>query len=187
MTGRPDEPQLRAWMHAAIAGDGAAQAQLLSALAPRLRAFFRSRGTRPEDAEDLVQETLIAVHTKRALYDPGQPLTAWVYAIARYRLIDRWRRDGRRGVQIPIDTCENQLAAEEHEAGDPVRDVATLLASLPAKQRRAIELVKLAGQSVREAADATGWSESDIKVSVHRGIKALARLVADAPGPGSQP
>jgi RNA polymerase sigma-70 factor (ECF subfamily) len=175
-----DEPKLKAWMLAACDGDSRATAQLLQALAPRLRAFFRAKGCSVADAEDLVQETLIAVHTKRAMYDPAQPLLAWVYAIARYRLIDAWRRTGRRGVAVPVDDYLDILASEQTEAGDPSRDVATLLGQLPDKQRRAIELVKLSEHSVREAAGITGWSESDIKVSVHRGLKALSRLVAGA-------
>jgi RNA polymerase sigma-70 factor, ECF subfamily len=175
---QPDERQLRAWMLAACEGDSRATAELLRALAPRLRAFFRAKGCGVADAEDLVQETLIAVHTKRAMYDPDQPLLGWVYAIARYRLIDAWRRTGRRGIAVPVDDYSEFLAAELPEAGDPSRDVATLLGLLPDKQRRSIELVKLSEHSVREAAGITGWSESDIKVSIHRGLKALSRLVA---------
>jgi RNA polymerase sigma-70 factor, ECF subfamily len=182
-----EEAQLHSLMLLAQMGDSMAARDLLGGLAPRLRAFFRGKGTNAEDSEDLVQETLIAIYTKRAMFDPGQKLLAWAYAIARYRMIDRWRRTGRRGPHLAIEDHENVLAAELPEAGDPSRDVARLLANLPAKQRQIIELVKLQDLSLQEAADRTGLSLSDIKISIHRGMKALMRLVAnpDPAAPGS--
>lgn len=175
-----DELKLQQWMQAAQAGDEAAVASLLTALTPRLRAFFRGKGANLSDAEDLVQETLIAVHTKRDMFDLDQKLLAWVYAIARYRMIDRWRRTGKQGLNVPIEDHEHTLAAETPEAGDPSRDVARLLAQLPAKQRKAIELVKLQDLSIQEASERTGLTASDIKISIHRGMKALMRLVASS-------
>jgi RNA polymerase sigma-70 factor (ECF subfamily) len=125
----------------------------------------------------LVQETLIAIYTKRAMFDPDQKLLAWTYAIARYRMIDRWRRTGKRGLDLPIEDFEHALSAEETEAGDPSRDIARLLGDLPPKQRTSIELVKLKELSIAEASAQTGWSASDIKISIHRGLKTLMRLV----------
>jgi RNA polymerase sigma-70 factor, ECF subfamily len=177
-----DDIHLRQLMLDGIAGDSSAQSQLLHALAGRLRAYFRGRGLEMADAEDLVQETLIAIHTKRAMYDPGQPLLGWVYAIARYRLIDRYRREKRRGVQVPVEDWQDALAGDAPEAGDPSRDVARLMASLPEKQRRSIELVKLQEKSVAEAATLTGWSQSDIKISIFRGMKLLQKLVSSDDG-----
>jgi RNA polymerase sigma-70 factor, ECF subfamily len=181
-----DEAQVHQWMVLAQAGDGGATKNLLSALAPRLRAFFRGKGAGAEDAEDLVQETLIAIYTKRAMFDPGQRVLAWTYAIARYRMIDRWRGSRRRGHEMPIEDFEHVLAAQTPEAGDPQRDIARLLANLPAKQAKAIELVKLKDLSIAEACDLTGWSPSDIKISIHRGLKTLMALVGDTQMPVSR-
>lgn len=173
-----DETQLRAYLLAGLRGDEAAHRAFLSAAASLLRAFFRNRlRGQNEDAEDLVQETLVALHTRRDTYDPTYPLTAWMYAIARYRLIDHLRRTKRRGVHDSIDDHDIGEADPDIEASDAKRDVGVLLQKLPAKQRRAIELVKLEEKSVREAADLTGLSESDIKISIHRGMKALMRLM----------
>jgi RNA polymerase sigma-70 factor, ECF subfamily len=174
-----DEEQLHRWMVLAQGGNSGATSQLLTALAPRLRAFFRGKGAGPEDSEDLVQETLIAIHTKRAMFDPGQRLLGWAYAIARYRMIDRWRHTKRRGQELPIDDFEHVLMAQHTEAGDPKRDIARLLANLPDKQRQAIELVKIKDMSINEACVATGWSESDIKICIHRGMKTLMALVGE--------
>ncbi len=162
-----------------LSGDEAAHRLFLSEAAALLRAYFRNRlRGAPEDAEDLVQETLIALHTRRDSYDPQYPLTAWMYAIARYRLIDFLRRKKRRGQHSSIDDVEVGDADPHYEASDATRDVATLLDKLPAKQQQAIRLVKLEEKSVREAAELTGFSESDIKISIHRGLKALTRLMS---------
>jgi RNA polymerase sigma-70 factor, ECF subfamily len=174
-----DEDHLHRAMLQAQQGNGPATQVLLSGLAPRLRSFFRSKGATPEDSEDLVQETLIAIYTKRDMFDPSQRLLSWAYAIARYRMIDRWRHSKRRGHEIHIDLLENSLESEVHESGDPTRDIARLLATLPEKQRAAIELVKLKDMSIQEASDATGWSASDIKISIHRGLKSLMALVGE--------
>lgn len=176
-----DEAQLRAWLLAGLGGDAASHRAFLTEAAALLRAYFRNRlRGAPEDAEDLVQETLIALHTRRDSYDPAFPLTAWMYAIARYRLIDHLRRKRRRGPHDDIDDLDLGAPAPDYDASDARRDVITLLKQLPEKQRTAIRLVKLEEKSVREAADATGLSESDIKISIHRGMKALMRLMAEA-------
>ncbi|MGE0595021.1 MAG: sigma-70 family RNA polymerase sigma factor [Hyphomonadaceae bacterium] len=179
-----DEQQLRAWLLQGLAGDEAAHRAFLCAAASLLRAFFRNRlRGAPEDAEDLVQETLVALHTRRQSYDPAYPLTAWMYAIARYRLIDFIRRKKRRGIHVDLDGVDPGAPDQNIEASDASRDVAVLLAKLPPKQQQAIRLVKLEEKSVREAAALTGFSEPDIKISIHRGMKALMRLMAEEQAP----
>lgn len=174
------EAKLKALMLAGLGGDESAHRQLLAEISKHLRAYFRSRlHAFPEDAEDLVQETLIAIHTKRHTYDPSYPVTAWIYAIARYRLIDLYRRRKRRGVQVPIDDVDGLFAAADDAAADAKRDVAHLLTHLPEKQRAAIKLVKLEGLSIHDAAQNLGLSESDVKISIHRGLKKLSLLISE--------
>ena len=175
-----DETELRTLLLRGLAGDEAAHRAFLTAAAALLRGYFRNRlRGAPEDAEDLVQETLVALHTRRDSYDPAYPLTAWMYAIARYRLIDHLRRVKRRGPHASIDDFDPGADDPQIDASDARRDVTALLAKLPAKQQQAIKLVKLEEKSVREAADQTGFSESDIKISIHRGMKTLMRLMAE--------
>ena len=175
-----DEALLRELMLKGLAGDEAAHRRFLTEAAAVLRSFFRNRlRGAPEDAEDLVQETLIALHTRRESYDPSYPLTAWMFAIARYRLIDHVRR-ARHRAHVSLDGIEVGDVAPEYEATDAKRDVTTLLQKLPEKQATAIRLVKLEDKSVREAATLTGYSESDIKISIHRGLKTLMRLMSGA-------
>jgi RNA polymerase sigma-70 factor (ECF subfamily) len=174
------EQQIKALLMAGLAGDEAAHRAFLSLAAQHLRAFFRAKLSGGADAEDLLQETLIALHTKRDTFDPSYPATAWVYAIARYRLIDHFRRTKRRGVAVPVEDVEGELFAHaEADASDARKDVAELLSALPAKQRDAIRLTKLQDLPVQEAAAQLGLSVSDVKISVHRGMKTLMRLIGE--------
>lgn len=176
-----EEAALHALMVRGLAGDSAAYTALLRRLAEALRAYFRRRLFRQaHEAEDLVQDVLMAIHAKRATFDPSQRLTVWVYAIAQYKLIDYLRRARRRGVAVPIDG-ETELFAEAGD-GAASADVETLLGHLPEKQRQTIRLVKLEELSVREAAAKAGISESDVKVSVHRGMKKLSKIIKDGEG-----
>ena len=176
---RESESQLRAWMTGGLDGDAAAHAALLRALIPLLRAFFGRRlPGAGADVEDLVQETLLAVHEKRATYDRRRPFTAWLYAVARYRLIDHCRR---RRVTVSTEDLEEILVMGGFEEMTSARmDVERLLAGLSPKQARAIRSTHLDGFSVTEAARDAGIGESDLKVSVHRGLKALAARIRGA-------
>jgi RNA polymerase sigma-70 factor (ECF subfamily) len=174
------ETELRDLMLRGLAGDAAAHAELLKKLSGRFRAYFRRRLGDGDGAhtEDLVQETLIAIHVRRETYDPGQPVTAWVYAIARYKLIDHFRKKKRSGASVPIDDVDGLFADEQADAAAPSRDVAALLDQLPEQQAAAIRLTKIEELSVREAAARIGVTEGALKVSVHRGIRKLAALVS---------
>lgn len=174
---KPDYADLERLMRQAVAGDAHAYEMLLLALTQRLRPFFSARlQNRAADAEDLVQETLIAMHERRSSYNPAQPFTAWVYAIARYKLIDHLRRQRVR-MHIPIDDVEGLFAIECTDAGDAARDVAALLDQLPEQQRTALRLTRLAEQSTRDAAAASSMSETSIRVNAHRGLKRLIAFV----------
>lgn len=170
------EAQLKAWMTDGLDGNAAAHAALLRALVPLLRSFYRRRlRGADDDVEDLVQDTLIAVHTRRASYDRERPFTAWLYAIARYRMIDHFRR---RKVSVPIEDVEAILVAEGFEdAANSQMDVDRLLSGLSPKQARAIRDTHIEGLSIAEAAARADIGESDVKISVHRGLKALAAKI----------
>jgi RNA polymerase sigma-70 factor (ECF subfamily) len=173
------EPRLKALMVRGLEGDRAAHGQLLSELGGYLRAYYGRRlGPGAADLEDLVQEALLAVHLKRQTWDRTQLFTPWAYAIARYKLLDHFRRTGRRQA-VPLEDAGVLIAAGNPEEGAVRRDVATLLARLPARQRALIADVKLAGLSMEEAAAKAGMSVTATKVSVHRAMKALGREAGD--------
>jgi RNA polymerase sigma-70 factor, ECF subfamily len=170
------EAALKAQFLKGLDGDSAVYASCLSELSKLLRGFLRKRlAALPDEVEDLVQEVLIAIHNQRHTFDAAQPLTAWAHAIARFKLIDFFRRRGVRGEQVDIDdVAEELVASDDHGANDAKRDVLALLEELPAKHREAIHWVKIEGLSIAEAALKTGQSESSVKVNIHRGLKALA-------------
>lgn len=173
------ETQLRALLIGGLSGDEAAYHAFLKNLSTHLRGFLRVRLARlPDDVEDLVQETLLAVHNQRHTYDPGQPLTAWIHAIARYKLVDLLRRRaGREVLNDPLDEELEVFSFSDNDAADARRDLGKLLEQLPDRQRLPIVHMKLEGLSVAEAARATGMSEAAVKVGVHRGLKALSALI----------
>jgi RNA polymerase sigma-70 factor (ECF subfamily) len=166
------EPRLRGLMLAGLAGETGPYRKLLDELSGLLRAYYGRRAPPGMDAEDLVQETLIAVHSRRATYDPGQPFTAWAYAIARYKLIDALRR-GRAHLRAPLEDADALFVAPDAEAAMAGRDLDRVLARLPARTQALIRDVKITGLSTREAAAKHAMSESAVKVAVHRGLKAL--------------
>src|SRR6266550_66933 len=88
--------ELKALMVASLGGDAGAYRSLLDRLSSRLRAYYKGKlarvGRGATEAEDLVQEVLLAIHLKRHTYDTGEPFTPWVHTIARYKLIDYLRR-----------------------------------------------------------------------------------------------
>jgi RNA polymerase sigma-70 factor, ECF subfamily len=129
------------------------------------------------DAEDLVQETLIALHTRRHTYDRAQLLTPWVQAIARYKLVDYLRRTRASVRDVPVEEADDVWTPDAVAATDSTLDLEGLLAQVSPKMREAIRLVKLDGLSVHETATRTGTSPSAVKVSVHRGLKALSHLI----------
>ena len=169
------ELRLHALFVQGMGGDAGAYRAFLAATASHLRAFLRRRLQQwPDEVEDMVQECLLAIHNQRLSYEIEAPLTAWIHAIARYKLIDWLRRHARRdALHEPLDDAEPFADGADGNQADARRDLALLLAALPPKQRDAIVLTKIDGMSVREAAAALSMSEAAVKVSVHRGLKAL--------------
>jgi RNA polymerase sigma-70 factor (ECF subfamily) len=168
------EALLKGLMLLGLDGDARAHSQLLTLLSGRLRIYFAQRmSADAADLEDLVQETLIAVHTRRASYDRALAFTAWAHAIARYKLIDHWRRRKLRAT-IPIDDLADFLAAESARSDDGL-DLTRALGGLPDRQRGLVEAVKLDGQSLRDAGAGIGLSEGAAKVALHRALRTLAK------------
>ncbi len=159
----------------ALAGDEQPYRQLLKDIADRLRAYFGRRlGREHADIEDLVQETLLAIHQRRFTYDTARPFTAWLHAIARYKLIDHLRKNKIRA-SIPIEDADE--LAFETDVPEPTADrldVEQVLGELPTQTSRYIRAVKIEGRSIAEVSTDHGVSESAVKVAIHRGMKRLA-------------
>lgn len=169
------EADLQALFLLGQGGDAAAYHAFLKRLSMHLRAYVsRKLFGWPDEVEDLVQECLLAVHNQRHTYQREQPLTAWVHAIARYKLIDLLRaKSSREALHDPLDDELEIFAASETEARDAQRDLSGLLETLHDRHRLPIIHVKLEGLSVAETAQLTGMSEAAVKVGIHRGLKLL--------------
>lgn len=150
------------------AGDREAYRVLLDAAHAWLRRYFACRVALSQ-LDDLVQDTLLSVHRKRASYDPARPFLPWLAAIARYRWVDHLRRAYRdQADELFDDAC---LIDEEPAIAARI-SLDRLITHLPSGQAEAIELVKVAGHSVEEASQMTGQSVSLVKVNIHRGSEA---------------
>jgi RNA polymerase sigma-70 factor, ECF subfamily len=169
-------------MRAAIAGDEGSYRLLLESLSKHLRTTTRMRlaraGSGDRDVEDVVQETLLAIHLKRHTWRATDPIGPWIAAIARNKFIDVLRRRGRRA-ELPIDDeLEATLAAETQESGVSL-DVERVLSGLGERQREIIRMVSIEGHSARVAADRLGMSEGALRVALHRCLRTLAASLKD--------
>src|ERR1044072_6192811 len=124
-------------MRAAMNGDAAAYNRLLTTLAPAIRSVARRglgrAGIAIVEAEDVVQETLLAIHLKRHTWDPSLPLGPWVRAIARHKLIDALRRRGRRS-QVPREAVIDSPPADEQRSNLDRQDAEKLINELNGRQ-----------------------------------------------------
>lgn len=172
-----DDATLADLMRRSQGGDRQAYNVLLTESRMWLERFFRRR-VPPAQIDDLVQDVLLAVHRKRATWDPARAYLPWLAAIARYRWVDHLRKVYR--------SAEDELgdadAAEDSEEESTIARLSLdrLFVHLPRGQAEAIELVKIEGLSIRQASQRTGQSESLVKVNIHRGLKKLGKIIEKA-------
>jgi RNA polymerase sigma-70 factor (ECF subfamily) len=168
------ETQLGGLLRAALAGDEACYAEFLRSVADVVRLMARRKLSSAGSAEpeDVVQETLLAIHLKRHTWRPDTPLMPWIYAIARYKIIDVYRRRGRRA-EIDIDDYADTLPAETRETVS-AREVGKALAGLAEGQRSVVAAISVEGRTISETAEALGMKETAVRVALHRGLAAIA-------------
>jgi len=168
------ETELARLMRAAIAGDERAYTEFLRRAACLVRGFARRKVVQGGiDPEDIVQETLLAIHIKRHTWRDDTPVTPWLYAIARYKLIDAFRRRGRR-VEIEIGEIMETFAEPERETVSE-RDIGRVLETLAPGQRSVVAAVSVEGLSISETAKSLGMTETAVRVALHRGLTAIAQ------------
>jgi RNA polymerase sigma-70 factor (ECF subfamily) len=161
----------------ALDGDQAAYRSLLAGIVPHVRRQARravaGSGRGHAEIEDVVQETLLAVHLKRASWDRALPFTPWLNAVTRYKAIDMLRRRGARA-EVGLEAVAETVAAPE-AGGDDQLDAQRMLAALDGRQRLIVEQVSLAGRSAAEVGGQLGMSEGAVRVALHRALKRLAQ------------
>jgi RNA polymerase sigma-70 factor (ECF subfamily) len=185
------DQRLIACFERGVAGDAACYREFLVMVESMLRGYFRRRlSERAADVDDLVQEAVLAVHHRTHTFDGKAPVTVWIHAIARHKFIDLLRADTSRAALFEptgdaVADTAGSADSDSLAAWQAQWDVRRLLATLPLKQRVAIEAVKIDGLSTGDAARRTGLSESAVKVNVHRGLRALiARVATEKVGDG---
>ena len=166
-------------LRAANRGDARSYAEFLRAVAPIVRGIARSRGggLGPEACEDVVQETLLAIHQKRHTWQEDRPVRPWLYAIVRFKVVDTFRARGRR-VQLPVEDFADVLVAPE--AADPTEraDLERVIARLDPRSERIVRAIGLDGASVADTARSLSMTETAVRVALHRAMKRLATLRA---------
>jgi RNA polymerase sigma-70 factor (ECF subfamily) len=172
------EARLKPLMIAGLDGEAAQWRVFLTVLRPALHAYFQRRQFHGDaDVEDLVQDALLAIHSKRETWRRADPVTSWCFTIARYKLIDHLRKTGRARLVPLVD----DIPADDNdvEEGAVRQDLERLLATAPARQRTLIRDVRIEGYSLAEAGERAGMTEGAAKVSLHRAMKALMKRVGD--------
>jgi RNA polymerase sigma factor (sigma-70 family) len=177
------EPQWSTWLKTGNDGDERAYLCFLQSITPYLRGFLRKRCTQFSivvEVEDILQETLLAVHLKRETWDRNKLVGPWLSAIARNKLTDTLRRCGRR-LEIPLDDVIDYLIAEECVVDTESHTVEILMRSLTSRQQELVHALSLEGKSVRETAESLNMNEGAVRVGFHRSLKTMAALYRKGP------
>lgn len=164
-------------MRAAIGGDSAAYQRLLKDLSGALRGVVR-RGlggtvVAHGDAEDVVQEVILAIHMKRHTWDQTKPIGPWILAITRNKMIDEIRRRGRRS-EVPVDGLLDILEAPGQDDAINAYDARQVLDKLKGRSRDIVQAIAIDGHTARDVADRLGMTEVAVRVALHRSLKTLS-------------
>jgi RNA polymerase sigma-70 factor (ECF subfamily) len=166
-------------------GDNAAYRRLLREITPYLRTIARRHHRDARDTEDSVQDILLTIHVIRHTYDPARPIKPWLVAIARRRIIDRLRSQRRlaTGEKILAEESETFLepSTNSSEANSDGQEIHRAIGLLPDGQREAVTLLKIRELSLKEASAESGMSIAALKVSSHRALKSLKRILEKKP------
>lgn len=171
-----DGISLETLMRRAQQGDIESYTGLLKTITPVLRAFVVPRLGSVADAEDVVQNILLAIHRSGHTYDSDRPFKVWMFAIARHCLNEHLRKVYRRGrmPEINLDALAEEISAGDvTETRDRREYLYRILKILPERQRKIVVMMKIEGLSAEETAAALKMSVSAVKVAAHRAYKKL--------------
>jgi RNA polymerase sigma factor (sigma-70 family) len=170
-------PPLDDLLRASNRGDQRAYAAFLAAVTPIVRGIARARGAGlgPEACEDIVQETLLAIHQKRQTWREDAPVRPWLYAIVRFKVVDAFRARGRR-VHLAIDDFAEVLPADAGPDPTERSDAERVIGRLDPRSARIVRAIGLEGASVADVSAALDMTETAVRVALHRGLRKLAGL-----------
>jgi RNA polymerase sigma-70 factor (ECF subfamily) len=162
--------------------DPAVRDAMLAAI-PRLRAFANSLCRDVDQADDLVQETLLRACASISSFQPGSNMMAWLCTILRNRFYSEWRRR-RRAFDSIDDHAETMAEPPAQIARVEYLELRGALAKLRAEEREAVILIAASGFSYADAANICGCAEGTVKSRVHRARARLAELLSIEPSDG---
>lgn len=174
---KDERTDLETLLAAANAGDGKAFAAFLMAVMPIIRQVVRARGRGlPVDQhEDVIQDVLLAIHLKRQTWDPQTPVRPWLYAVARYKVVDAFRRRGSH-IDLPVDDFADIIAQDEHREPLLERDTTRMLAQIDPRSAAIVRAIGLDGDGPAEVGARLSMSDGAVRVAFHRAVKKLAAL-----------
>ncbi|MEP6828622.1 MAG: sigma-70 family RNA polymerase sigma factor, partial [Aestuariivirga sp.] len=150
--------------------------QVIAAI-PSLRAFGLSLTARGDQADDLVQETLMKAWKHCDSFEPGSNMKAWLYTILRNEFYTQLRKR-KREVEDADGFYSSKVAVRAEQEGHlDMADLRDALAKLPEDQREAVILVGASGFSYEEAAEICKVAVGTIKSRVNRGRAKLVELL----------
>jgi len=152
-------------------------AVLYQLLNEEIKAFVSSRVANPADAEDLVQEVFVKVHNGLGQVDDDSRIRAWVYQIARNSVIDFYRKNGKPSVELEEELLEDKSSYDQNVNEIVIQWFPTVIAALPEKYRRAVELYELQGMSQQNIAAELGLSLSGAKSRIQRGRDQMRQML----------
>jgi RNA polymerase sigma factor (sigma-70 family) len=176
----PEDTRRSSWMAAAQCGDRVAYDALLRDCVTPIRRVARLKRVPADRIDDLVQETLLAVHRARHTFDPTRSFTAWLHVIAERRAVDLLRRiakHGHRELHAPLayENHPDEIETDRQTRVEVPPVFRDAIASLPRRQREAVQHLVLEDRSLAETAVVTGRSSGSLKVNLHRALKTLRR------------
>jgi RNA polymerase sigma-70 factor (ECF subfamily) len=184
------ESRERLWaeaMRAERRGDAAAYERVLNEIADLLRRLIRYRlaqlGLSAHETEDLVQEVLIGLHTKRHTWDADRPFLPWLYAIARYKIADgtrHVRREARHRIDMTFDELAELVEAPAEDLDRSLLDMDRHLRDLSQGQQTVVRALAVEGASVRSTAERLQTSEGAVRVTFHRALQRLTEKAEPA-------
>lgn len=172
------EEQVAAQFKQALAGDMAIYREFLQRITPVIRGLVQSKLPSFDAAsvEDVVQETLLAIHAKRQTWQQDKPLLPWIYAIARYKSVDALRSKDKSGTGEELDIDEIEEIEAPPSTLEQSLDVEVAVRQLDGKVAGVVQAIGVEGISVRETGDRLAMSENAVRVAFHRGLKQLVGM-----------
>lgn len=173
---RANAASLEELMERYVEGSPQAFSELYRRVSPNLMGYLlrltRDRGR----AEDLLQVTFSKVHRARDSYLRGAPVLPWLFAIARRTFLDERRAARSRAEDLSTDGTLPEPKPEPDAVSNDVADaIERAVDALPEAYREAIQLTKMSGLSIAEAATVLGTTETAVKLRVHRGYNLLRK------------